>query len=302
MSPSQVVLRLFDGSLGSKWLDFGGGGAGGSAWAEYRLLPGQAPRVVTHYDLVCAEDCAERDPCDWVLEALVSLAAAAAAAAAGEAPSCSTSALALVGASSSSSLQREEAWVVLHRCSGHTFQQRHQLCSFELPPEARVPSSRWRLRITWLRDPAAANSVQLACWNLYSGRCGADSSSSSSSSDATPLSLYLGSGMCEQLRQRATAATAAAAGGDAAVDTLRRIAHNLVQHPDEPKFRRLSGKAAKLRALLAGEPLLEAAVWAIGFRPLFGADGELCLAADGGQGVQAAAQAVLQLLEGQQQG
>eukprot|EP00775_Hariotina_reticulata_P007406 gene7406-7615_t len=71
MEPSQVVGRLFDGRLSSKWLDFGGGGPHGSAWAEYRLLPGPAAVVITHYDLIAAEDCPERDPCSWVLEAAV---------------------------------------------------------------------------------------------------------------------------------------------------------------------------------------------------------------------------------------
>ncbi|WIA31328.1 hypothetical protein OEZ86_002229 [Tetradesmus obliquus] len=66
--PGQQACRAFDGSSSSKWLDFGGGGAGGTAWLEYRLLPGQEALVLSHYDVMAADDCPERDPADWILE------------------------------------------------------------------------------------------------------------------------------------------------------------------------------------------------------------------------------------------
>ena len=59
------------GLLTTKWLDFGGGGMQGSAWLELRLLEGTAPAVVVAYDVASANDCPERDPCDWVLEGIV---------------------------------------------------------------------------------------------------------------------------------------------------------------------------------------------------------------------------------------
>lgn len=67
------------GRVASKWLDFGGGGVGGSSWLEYRLLQSQQPAVVVAYDLCSANDSPERDPCAWVLEGLVEEAGAAAA-------------------------------------------------------------------------------------------------------------------------------------------------------------------------------------------------------------------------------
>ena len=69
--PSPHPCALSPGRVSSKWLDFGGGGQGGTAWLEYRRPPGtttRAPLLLTHYDMVAAEDCPERDPRDWVIE------------------------------------------------------------------------------------------------------------------------------------------------------------------------------------------------------------------------------------------
>lgn len=57
----------------------------------------------------------------------------------------------------------------LDKRSGVAFSGRFALLTFWLPPSARMPCTRWRLRITATHDPPAANSVQLACWNLYAG-------------------------------------------------------------------------------------------------------------------------------------
>jgi peptide-N4-(N-acetyl-beta-glucosaminyl)asparagine amidase len=254
MVPTQVVSRLFDGCLATKWLDFGGGGEGCSAWVEYRQLPSadQQQLVVTHYDVISAEDCPERDPQDWVLEAAVS--------------SSNDN-------SSSQQPKQQEAWVELHRCSGHMFSSRHQLCSFVVEPQAHVSSSRWRLRITRVAQPALANSVQLACCNLYSA-------SSSINSVRDQLAGVVGAGASQELA------------------TLRRILTNLGQQPREPKFYKLSCKAASLRALLE-QPALAAQLLSVGFRPVLSVEGEQTLVADARAegGVSAAAQRQLAALQ-----
>lgn len=66
----ELVRNLFDGDIATKWLDFGGGGAHGTAWVEYRLLHEQPAVCLTNYDLVSANDCPERDPAHWLLECI----------------------------------------------------------------------------------------------------------------------------------------------------------------------------------------------------------------------------------------
>lgn len=266
VSPSQAPLRLFDGSLGTKWLDFGGGGQHGTAWAEYRLLPGHDPVMISHYDVICAEDCPERDPCDWVLEAAAD-------------------------SSCSSSGEHDETWVVLHEVKGHRFSRRHQLCSCVVPAAGRVASRAWRLHITRTADPGAATCVQLACLNLYCG---------GGRQQGVDELLYLNAEACAQLQALAAAGDAGDAAAVQALPTLRRILANMTQTPADPKFFKLSVSAARVQQLLA-VPLLQAALFAAGFRPVLlppsaGVVGPqlALLAADGG----GCAGAVLQQLEG----
>lgn len=296
-NPTQITQRLFDGSLASKWLDFAGGGAQGSAWVEYRLLPSQDPAMISHYDVISGEDCPERDPADWVLEVASSTA----------------------GSSGTGSSGRSDGdWVMLHACKGHRFSRRHQLCSFVVPEAARVASRAWRLRITRTADSSAATCVQLACWNLYCTQ------------QQCPKQqlMYLDSTACGQLQALAAAAAAAATGGAAAdsaaadssgngaagavsatqregISTLKRILGNVQQQPADAKYFKLSAKASKLQQLLS-EPLLQAAVFAVGFRPVLleptATDGQeqLALVADDSSSstVRAAAGVLLALLEG----
>lgn len=256
-TPSQVPQRLFDGSLGTKWLDFGGGGAGGSAWVEYRLLPSQDAVTITHYDVIAGEDCPERDPCDWVLEAA--------------APSSNNSGSSSSGTGSSG----EVLWVALHECRGHRFSRRQQLCSFTVPAEAQLASRQWRLKITRTADPSTASCVQLACWNLYH----------TGQQSLQRQLLYLDDSMCAQLAAAAAGASGSSgdgeqsslsssgASGDAAAQqqeglaTLRRILANVAQPAADPKFFKVSAKAGKLQQLLA-QPLLAASLFAAGFRPV----------------------------------
>lgn len=106
--------------------------------------------MLTHYDLVSANDCPERDPRDWVLEGMPTPGAIGAAAGLGNAGSA-------VAASPS--------WVRLDSQQGVRFGERFELRAFTVPMHVRC--STWRLRITSTLDPASANSVQLACLSLY---------------------------------------------------------------------------------------------------------------------------------------
>jgi hypothetical protein len=274
----QVVDRLFDGSLSSKWLDFGGGGPHGSAWAEYRLLPGHDAVVVTHYDLVAAEDCPERDPCCWLLEAV-----------------------------DTSSGNDAHTWVVLDQRENEQFSQRNQLRSFSVPASARMASRQWRLRVTRTAEPATANSVQICCWNLYSVECATvvqevhqqqqqqlNGASAPRIEDVAqgqgqnpgqipPVAaddlLYMNKEACSML-------AAAACGGDAldsaagaatdnpsvdtaavAMGTVRRVLENMKSNPTVPKFWQLSTAGSRVQ-LMMQQPLLFLVLLSAGFRPL----------------------------------
>ena len=258
--------------------------------------------MLTHYDVIAAEDCPERDPCDWVLEATT----------------CSKD---TAGSSSDTSSRGSSSWVVLHEVRGHRFSRRHQLCSFIIPQEVRVGSRLWRLRVTRAADPGRATCMQLACWNLYS----------TPHSCAERQLLYVDDEMCSQLHTAVTAAAAAASqdstvaeaaanrnGPEAAavadsradhqgvpheaLSTLKRVLLN-VQQQSDPKYCKLSVKSGKLQPLLSHRLLL-AALLAAGFRPVVQLasageqQGELALVADDTSSwVRAAAAKLLQLLD-----
>ena len=98
-----------------------------------------------------------------------------------------------------------------------------------------------RLVITAVRDPASANSVQLAKLDLY---IQLDPS-------PQPTPSLLGS-----VHQLQTAASLAGAGSGSAVlesiGTLLRVLCNIVQHPAESKHRTLRMENAKIKAMLSG--------------------------------------------------
>lgn len=306
---SEVPLRLFDGRLGTKWLDFGGGGEKGWAWAQYQLLQGQAPLVVTHYDVISANDCPERDPTDWRLEGWVQDLPAAAAAAGGSAPDGSS--------------QQQGRWAVLHEVNDVSWSGRHQLRSFFLPAAGCLPCSCWRLAIGRTAQQAAANSVQLCGWSLYApgqqqqqqqeqeqpyaaseppSAAQAMNGHAAQAGDALAAAAALPymdlaraialRGLAEQQQSpplpqvRQGAAAAAPAGPDdgprspspvaGPVALLRRILANLQQHPEEDKYGKI--RAAKVEELLACGTC-SVALLAAGFRPLLlegGSDLALC--------------------------
>eukprot|EP00878_Enallax_costatus_P017911 GHUV01018833.1.p1 GENE.GHUV01018833.1~~GHUV01018833.1.p1 ORF type:complete len:372 (+),score=127.89 GHUV01018833.1:691-1806(+) len=298
---SQAPPCLFDGTLTTKWLDFGGGGVGGEAWAEYRLLPSQPAVVVTHYDIISAEDCPERDPCDWVLECVPVQEHS------GDSNSSSSSSR--TGGDNSAGRGSSQSWKMVDQQQGQMFSRRHQLHSFRIGTAVRVLSRQWRLRVMRTANPGAANSVQLSCWNLYSSSsssCSDDSSSGGQLQDAAKdigtqsHLLYLNPERIAELQRavRSVSSPGAAADSDGpaatsattisdsvpieAVATVQRILRNMQQNPSNTKFWQLSATAVKLQPVLQSQFLL-AVLLEAGFRPVLmqqGPELQLRLVAD----------------------
>ena len=288
---AEAPARLFDASAATKWLDFGGGGAGGQAWVEWRLPAAAAARVVTHFALVAANDCPERDPAHVVLECVPVAAAAAADEGTAAAAAAGPAADGAAGASSSSSAAAAaaaaagaEQWAALAERRGVKFPARGALLAFTVPPAARRAARRWRLRALAAAGPAAANSIQLAAWEAYcwppeaeeGGSGGGDSGTSADSGGSDKQGEVLPASVRRALTQLASDAARAGggSGGDdneaaaaaaAAAQLLRRVASNIAERPDEAKF--FSVRAEKVAPLLA-RPECAAALVAIGFRPL----------------------------------
>jgi hypothetical protein len=250
--------RLFDGSAATKWLDFGGGGAGGQGWVEFRLPSTAEPVAVTSYTLVSASDAPERDPAHVLLECVPLLDA---------------------GCSGEGGASDSEAWAPLDERAGVKFSARGQLLNFTVPANSRAPARRWRLRVLTTADPAAANSVQLAAWEFFAapavaegavaakapagGGCGGGGGEGAREQVAVAPSadgeqqqeeeggeiLYLGETAREGLRALAAEAAAAAgagapggaAGAGGALSLLRRVAGNVLVEPVEAKFFQLRG-------------------------------------------------------------
>lgn len=258
----QTVQCLFDGSSNSKWLDFGGGGEGGSAWAEYRLLQEQEPAWVVSYDLVSAEDCPERDPSAWVLECMREPSAAAANGASISRTTTSstrgaTGAAGQQQGGTHSSQSTHEEWVVVDERCGESFSGRNKLRTFAVATP--LASRRFRLRVMRTASPAAANSVQLCCFNLYTQPLGSSASPSTSLLDGALQAMQqAGSGDTPPGAQKAVVAQNEA-------QLLLRIAGNMQRLPGEAKF--LEVRATKVPALLE-QPVALQVLLGLGFRPL----------------------------------
>jgi peptide-N4-(N-acetyl-beta-glucosaminyl)asparagine amidase len=125
------LAQAFDGNPTTKWLDFGGCQPG-RAWLEYRLMPDQPEVLVARYELVSAGDAPERDPRDIELQAW-----------------------------------DDEAgqYVSVDTRDNLLFDRRNQ--RLQLSVAKPRPSRRFRLLIVSVRTPQQANSVQLACLDLF---------------------------------------------------------------------------------------------------------------------------------------
>ncbi len=264
--------------------------------------------AVTCYDLVSANDCQERDPCDWVLEALVAGEqqdiSAAVVGTAGTANTGSQLAAAstrmsrnmlhpaamktdssacvagLGGCGSTDDQDREQQqhqlqqqpqrrWVVIDQRQGERFSERHQLRSFTVDPSKRVTSRSFRLTITLARDPGAATCMQLACLNLYSEFAEATTLEQLVSPLMQPATQIARGAHADPSHQLAAVIARHAGHLEAKQSSvLCKILANLVQHPGESKFRRL--REVKVEAL-ALDVAARALLFAAGFRPMLGA-------------------------------
>lgn len=219
-------------------------------------LQAQAPLALLHYSMVSAEDCPERDPASWVLECIP------------DPPTGSASGAATT--STAAAPPGAEHWVAVDERAGERFAARNQLRSF--PAAAHVAARRWRLRVTRTAEPGAANSVQLACLNLYGAPPGSHPPGPGASSQVRPLlpaalealsTAAEGSAGSEAGVAGASGRAGALSAGDRAL--LLRILSNMHRHPGDPQF--LGIRAAKLGGLLQpGAALL--ALLAAGFQPL----------------------------------
>jgi hypothetical protein len=222
----------------------------------------QAPVQLSAYDLVCANDCPERDPCSWVLEGWV--------------PASNTTASITTTANSNnvtSSLAVARGggrWVVLDQQTGVVFSARHELRTFEVasvggssgegsataaaaraaggPAGDVVACTSWRLRVTAARDPITANSVQLACLSLYDG----------GNSAWRAAATFAGGDGC------ALVAAQVACLPEPERALLSRVVGNIASSPHDARFRKIRG--SKAGVLWQGDalPLL----LHLGFRPL----------------------------------
>jgi len=120
--PDETAEKAFDNDDQTKWLDFSPDGS----WIQYRYAGGAAP-IVTQYAITSANDHPDRDPFNWELRG---------------------------------SNDEGLTWHVLDSRSGFTFTDRFQERVFLINYPA--PYNIYRLRITAVADPGAANSVQLA--------------------------------------------------------------------------------------------------------------------------------------------
>ncbi|KAA6423321.1 MAG: Peptide-N(4)-(N-acetyl-beta-glucosaminyl)asparagine amidase [Trebouxia sp. A1-2] len=223
-TPHQTAVRAFDGGLQDKWLDFGGAN-GGVTWLEYRLLPAQPAAAVIRYSLTAAEDEPNRDPCDFELEGSL------------ECPAASGTAI----------------WRQLDKQAGVMFPSRHHTHTFAL--QHPKPCRSYRLRITAVRDPASANSVQLAKLDLYTLLDPPCQSQRPISEAVTAL--------------QAAVSKAAGSKPDSAmakaVDTLLLVLANILQHPGDSKFRSLKLENVKIKAMMLAASEVGQVLKAAGF-------------------------------------
>lgn len=223
--PDQTAVRAFDGGLQHKWLDFGGANRG-ETWLEYRLLPTRPAATVMRYSLTAAEDEPNRDPCDFVLEGSL------------ECPAAS-------GASTWRQLDKQEGVIFPGRHHTHTFALQH--------PQ---PCRSYRLRITAVRDPVSANSVQLAKLDLYTPL----DPPSEPQGPITEAVTALQAAVSKAADSKLDSAMAKA------VDTLLLVLANVLQHPGDSKFRTLKMENVKIKAMMLAVPEVVHVLKAAGFQ------------------------------------
>ncbi len=109
----------------------------------------------------------------------------------------------------------------------------------------------YRLRITAIRDPASANSVQLAKLDLYTPQ----DTPTTTPSDIVEAVTGL---------QAAVSQAAPESAIITAVDTLLLVLANAAQQPSDSKFRTLKKENAKIKAMLSAAAEVEEVLKAAG--------------------------------------
>ena len=124
--PNETKDKLFDGIIGTKWLDFSvPNGAGNFSWIQY-VYPTNDSRIAVQYALTSANDEPERDPADWHF----------------------------YGVSSSNTL------VLLDTRIGQVFPNRFQTLTY--PLDNTNAYNGYRLEVTRIFNPPTSVAVQLA--------------------------------------------------------------------------------------------------------------------------------------------
>lgn len=131
-SQGETSEKAFDGLNHTKWLDFGGVSENGSI-LEFRILPSQNPESISRYSLTSANDAPERDPAAFILQVA----------------------------------DEDGLWVTADTQEQVVFSGRGETVEFNLRQKS-IRSRQFRLHILSVKDPANANSVQLARFDMYS--------------------------------------------------------------------------------------------------------------------------------------
>jgi hypothetical protein len=115
--------------------------------------------------------------------------------------------------------------VQLDSQAGVLFGERHELRAFQVT--THLPCTSWRLKITRTLHPPSANSVQLACLNLYAAPNAQIPAETQSAGALQQSSGDWG----------ATAAAVRSQLGSSEYEVLRKLHANIADLPGEQKFR-----------------------------------------------------------------
>ncbi|KAJ7533661.1 hypothetical protein O6H91_13G059000 [Diphasiastrum complanatum] len=129
--PLGIATSAFDGLHSTKWEEPDGGANG--AWITYEL-PKTSSKVLIEYELTSANDCPERDPCDWVLEG---------------------------------SDDDGKSWKCLDSQVGQLFEHRFEKKLFKIPLDIQLLCHFYRFRFTRVQDQSRTGRLQVACIDLY---------------------------------------------------------------------------------------------------------------------------------------
>jgi hypothetical protein len=138
------------------------------------------------------------------------------------------------------------SWATLDEREQVEFGLRFQLMAFEVPVEKRRACGAFKLNFTSTLKPSEANSLQLACCNLYS-----TSNVSASVEEAVSAVASPSCGIHQV---------------PGATSTLMKLLGNIAEHPGYHKFKKV--RASRIQAHLLDHPQVVQLLSSVGFRPL----------------------------------